>query len=475
MEIVGRKHEISMMEQFHQSGRPEFIALYGRRRVGKTYLVEQLYRNRLHFSVTGVIEGKRKDQETVFMNALKRTGYAGPTFKSWYEAFEILKGILDGKIRQGERCVLFIDELPCFDTIRAGFVKAFGDFWNDWCLKHPEVMLIVCGSATTWMIKNIIDSHGGLHNRITHEMHIHPFTLGETEQYLLSKGIEWDRLSIVQIYSVLGGIPYYLSLIDKNDSATLAVDHLFFGRDAELKNEYARLFNSLFKTPEPYMQIVGMLCKNRRGMTRDEISSKMPGKDNGHLSGYLDNLVECDFLRLYYVKDSKGKKLKKTGGIYQIADSFTIFHDTFLSSPTTDRHFWSNHLGSSKINNWYGLAFERICMYHIEQIKQALGISSISTEYYSWRSRQMESGAQIDMVIERADRIINVCEMKYSEAEYSIQKDEDMKLRNRVSAFREESGTKYPIHKTIVTTFGLKRNAYSTAINEVVTMDDLVK
>ncbi len=463
------------MERFCQSGRPEFIALYGRRRVGKTYLVEQLYGNRFSFSVTGIIGGKRKDQKTVFMNSLRRSGYEGAEFKTWYEAFGILKTVLDGKIRGTERCILFFDELPCFDTARAGFVKAFGDFWNDWCLRHPEVMLIVCGSATTWMIKNIIDSHGGLHNRITHEMHIHPFSLGETEQYLLSNGIEWDRLSVIQIYSVLGGIPYYLGLIDKGDSSAMAVDRLFFGRDAELKNEYSRLFKSLFNAPEPYMKIVGMLSKCRKGMTRDEISAKMFRKDNGHLSEYLDNLVACDFLRLYYVKDSKGKKLKKTGGIYQITDFFTIFHDTFLSSPTTDPNFWSRNLNSAKMNNWCGLAFERICMCHIEQIKQAIGIGSIGTEYYSWRSRQAESGAQIDMVIERADRMINVCEMKYSEDEYSIQKDEDLKLRNRVGAFRRETGTKYPIHKTIVTTFGLKRNAYSAAIDDVVTMDDLFK
>ena len=473
MEIIGRKEEINRLNNYYNSKRPEFIALYGRRRVGKTYLIEQMYEGNFTFSVSGIIEGKRKDQITVFMNALKRAGYKGKAFKTWYEAFNILKGILEAKIVKGKRCIIFIDELPCFDTPRANFVKAFGDFWNDWGLKHPEVMLIVCGSATTWMVKNIIDSHGGLHNRITHEMHIHPFSLRETEQYLISQGIDWDRLSIVQIYSVMGGIPYYLSLIHNSDSVASAIDRLFFSRDAELKKEYARLFKSLYKRPEPYIKIVELLCRKKVGLTREEIAKNLDSHDNGHLTEYLNNLEKCDFIRLYHVKDNKGKNLKCTGGIYQIMDFFTVFHNTFMLTPTTDQHYWSNHLNTSTQNNWLGYAFERLCMYHIEEIKCALGIDRISTEYFSWRSKESTPAAQIDLIIERADRIINVCEIKYSENEYMLKKDEEQKIRNRVGVYKNEMNPKAAVQTILITTFGLIGGKYSSVFSNIITMDNL--
>ena len=473
MKIIGRKEEIRKLQTYYNSNRPEFVALYGRRRVGKTYLIEQMYGDTFAFYVTGIIEGKRNDQTTVFMNALKRAGYEGECFNTWYEAFNILKTTLEAKIVKGQRCIIFIDELPCFDTPRANFVKAFGEFWNDWGLKHPEVMLIVCGSATTWMIKNIIDSHGGLHNRITHEMHIHPFSLRETEQYLDAQDINWDRLSIVQIYSVMGGIPYYLSLLEPTDSVASAVDRLFFSRDADLKKEYGRLFKSLYKQPEPYVKIVELLCKKKAGMTREEISSKLSSHDNGHLTEYLKNLEKCDFIRLYHIKDSKGKKIKETGGIYQMMDFFTVFHNSFMSSPTTDPHYWSNHINSPNVNTWLGLAFERLCMYHIEEIKAALGIDKIGTEYFSWRSKESEAGAQIDLIIERADRIINVCEIKYSEQEYILKKEEDMKIRNRVGAYKNEVNPKSAVQTVLVTTYGLVPGKYSSIFVNTITMDNL--
>jgi len=473
MKLIGRIREVNRLKNWHASGKAEFIALYGRRRVGKTYLVEQLFDHELAFNVTGIIEGTRKEEEEVFLNALRRIGYTGKPFKTWLEAFNILKNLLQKKLDTGQRCLVFIDELPCFDTLRAGFVKAFGDFWNDWCVKHADVMLIVCGSATTWMIKNIIDSRGGLHDRITHEMHIHPFSLRETEEYLLSNGIEWDRLSVLQLYSILGGIPYYLSLIQPDDSVASAVDRLFYSDDAELKGEYERLFRSLYKSPEPYIKIMDTLCKSRDGMTRDEIASKTAFSDNGHISEFLDNLEKCDFIRVYYVKDSLGKKLKKTGGIYQIMDFFTMFHNSFLKHPSTDPHYWSNHLGTPTVNTWLGLAFEKVCAYHIEQIKHALRIDAIGTEYFSWRSRDSSPRAQIDLLIERDDRKTHICEVKYSENDYSLQKEEEAKIRNRIGRYREESGTRYSIIPLLITTYGLSQGKYSSLFKNVITMEQL--
>lgn len=351
-------------------------------------------------------------------------------------------------------------------------MKALGHFWNSWAQQHKQVMLIVCGSATSWMIKNIIDNHGGLHNRITHEMHLHPFDLYETELMLLSNNVHWDRLSILQIYMVLGGVPYYLEMVQPSDSVASAIDRLFFGPNATMADEYERLFKSLFKDPAPYLQIIYELSKEKQGISREEILKRTKMTNNGHFSDYLTNLVKCDFIRYYFVKSTK---IKKTDGLYQLTDMFVIFYNTFLKQPVTDEHYWTMHLNTPMINNWHGLSFERVCMLHIPQIKYALGIDRIGVEYYSWRSKNKTNGAQVDLLLERADRIINLCEIKFSIGEYTLDKDEDLKLRNRISTFVAEVDVKYAVVPVIVTTYGMKMNTYSGGICQQITMDDLFR
>lgn len=470
--MIGRKHELAALKSYYDSGRAEFVALYGRRRVGKTYLVNEFFGSRFAFNITGVIDGEKSEQIAAFVQGLRNIGYSGRVPKTWMDAFYELQKLLEQSIASGERCVLFIDELPCFDTPKAGFVRALGHFWNSWAQAHKEVLLIVCGSATSWMIKNIIDNHGGLHNRITHEMHLHPFNLYETELMLHSRDVHWDRLSIMQIYMALGGIPYYLEMLQPTDSVASALDRLFFGSDATMTDEYDRLFKSLFKDPTPYMDILRVLAREKQGITRDEILTQTKMTDNGHFSEYLMNLVKCDFIRYYFVKS---KKIKRNDGLYQLTDMFVIFYNTFVAQPVTDEHFWSMHINTPQINNWNGLSFERICMLHIPQIKHALGIDRIGVEYYSWRSKDSAEKAQIDLLLERADRIINLCEIKYSVKEYTIDKDEDLKLRNRQGTFAEETGTRYAVLPILISTFGMKTNMYSGGIFQQITMDDLFR
>jgi len=468
--MIGRKQEIADLERYYNSSKAEFIAVYGRRRVGKTFLVNEFFHSDFAFYVTGVIDGDKSEQFAAFTNGLRKIGYDGKVPQNWMEAFFLLENILEPKLQDGKRCVLFMDELPCFDTPKAGFVKALGHFWNSWAQQHKQVMLLVCGSATSWMIKNIIDNHGGLHNRITHEMHLHPFNLCETELMLLNNNVHWDRLAILQIYMALGGVPYYLEMLQPTDSVASAIDRLFFGQNATMADEYERLFKSLFKDPEPYLQIICELSKEKQGISREEILKRTKMTDNGHFSEYLTNLVKCDFIRYYYVKSTK---IKKTDGLYQLTDMFVIFYNTFLKHPVTDEHYWTMHLNTPMINNWYGLSFERVCMLHIPQIKHALGIDRIGVEYYSWRSKNKESGAQIDLLLERADRIINLCEMKFSIGEYTLDKEEDLKLRNRISTFVSEVDVKCSVVPVMVTTYGMKMNTYSGGICQQVTMDDL--
>jgi hypothetical protein len=281
--------------------------------------------------------------------------------------------------------------------------------------------------------------------------------------------IGWDRLAILQMYMAVGGIPYYLSLLQRGESVAQAIDRLFFARNAPLRDEYERLFASLFRKPEPYLEILKVLSSCRQGVTREEIAKAVGTYENGHLSDYLKNLIRCDFVRYYYTRSTK---IKKTDGLYQLTDFFVIFYNTFVKNATTDEHFWTNHLLSPTLNTWFGLTFERVCMAHIPQIKKALGIDRIGTEYYSWRSKQVPR-AQVDMIIERADHLINLCEIKYTMAEYTITASEDMKLRNRISTFIRESKTKSAVIPTWITPYGLSKNEYSANIMYQVTINDL--
>lgn len=321
VQLIGREEEQLLLRKYIGSDRSEFIAVYGRRRVGKTFLITETFKDALAFDMTGVIDGDKEDQLVSFNMALKESGYEGKRVTGWYEAFEALKEVVK-KVPQDKPAIVFIDELPCLDTPRSGLVKALDLFWNGWANRQSNVKLIVCGSATTWIVDNIIDNHGGLHNRITHEMHIHPFTLHDTEEYLTANGFKWNRLAMAQAYMILGGIPYYLSLLDNALSLPASIDRLFFSRDAELKKEFDRLFKSLFKSPQSYVDIIQLLANNKKGLTRKEISEKLKKETGGHLSKLLVNLENCDFVRKYNVRE---RKINSNNGIYQLTDFYIHF------------------------------------------------------------------------------------------------------------------------------------------------------
>lgn len=469
-QIIGRKEEIARIKDYYESERPEFIAVYGRRRVGKTFLIRQIFDNHFAFDMTGIIDGSKTEQMDAFHVAMCSYGYKGRKAKNWIEAFYNLRVLLESKMEKGKRCVVFIDELPCLDTPKAGFVNALGHFWNNWANWQPEIMLIVCGSATSWMVRNVIDNHGGLHDRITHEMHLHPFCLRETEEYFHANGFSWNRLSILQAYMAIGGIPYYMSLFERKESPAVGLDRLFFAEGAELRKEYRRLFASLFKNEKPYIEIIEALSKRRQGMNRDELSRALGKKNNGKLGEMLTDLIYCDFVKKSFVCD---KRIKKNSAIFQLVDFYTIFYHTFIEKKTTEPHCWTRNLHTAHINVWHGLAFERVCMCHMPQIKNALGIRSVAAEYYSWRSRISENGAQIDIIIDRADNTINLCEAKYSNGLYSLDKEEYLKSQNRIAAFADETQTRSSIVPTMITTFGVAPGQYSSQIPVFILLDDL--
>ena len=469
--IIGREQEIKKLSAAVDRVRPEFIALYGRRRVGKTFLINQMFRNQFAFKMTGVIEGTLKDQFTAFVDAMNDYGFDVPEKpKDWMQAFIMLKNALKKKVNNGEQCIVFIDELPAMDAEGSNVAGAVGYFWNNWASQYDNFVFIICGSATSWMITNVIDSKGGLHDRITVEMPIHPFTLKETEQYLEYQHFLWNRQMVLQAYMIFGGIPYYLSLLDKEESLVQNVDRLFFSQDIQMRREFRRLFNTLYKNPEKYIDIIKALNKSRKGLTREEIASELKCSNNGHLGKQLEDLVCCDLIRKNIVRE---KEIKRKDAIYQLCDFFCLFYLTFIERAEVEQQYWSHHINTPEVNSWMGLTYERICMAHIQQIKHSLHLDTISTLSYSWRSKTSTPAAQIDIIIERADKIVNICEVKYCQYEYNLDKDEYERINKRKNAFIKETGLRHTPWLTMITTEGVARGKYSEMIQTQVTLDDL--
>jgi hypothetical protein len=465
MKIVGRKNEIRELDRLTQSGLPEFVAVYGRRRVGKTFLVKEYFGNNFVFYTTGVSRGSKAAQLQNFHDSLIEYGYYGRNGapKDWYEAFARLRELVAQSRKK--RKVIFLDELPWMDTQKSDFVQAIDLFWNKWCSTRADVMLVVCGSAASWMVKNIIKNRGGLHNRITGAIHLMPFSLGETNTYLHSRGVRWPAQTVAECYMVMGGIPYYLQQIDGTMSLAQNIDRMFFRENALLAEEFNNLYSSLFAKSNDHVEIVRTLAKKRKGMTRDEIVAATSLSDGGGLTRRLTELEQCGFIRRYtMVNDARQ--------LYQLTDFYTLFYFHFLANEKGyDDEAWMHLQGKPRHNNWLGLSFERLCFAHLPQIRQALGIAGVATKTFAFQTE----GAQVDMVIERADKTVCVCEMKWSSLPYSISKGEDAKLRNRLAVVQE----KYPHHTLLmvmVTSAGLVRNGFALSdVQREVTIEDLLR
>ena len=471
--MFGRDREKKRLTELIQSGESEFIAVYGRRRVGKTYLIRQFFEDKFCFYVSGVLNGRTNEQKAVFKRALEQYGLPQSRATEWMDLFFELERLLEDKVREGEPCIIFIDELPCFDTHKSRFLPAFDHFWNGWASRHQNVKLIVCGSSTSWMISKLINAHGGLHNRLTEQMYLEPFTLAEVEGYLSGRGFTWSRQNIVDAYMAFGGVPFYLSLFRREESFSQAIDRLYFQKKAPLAEEFDRLFASLFRFPEPYIEIIKVLSECKEGLSRDEIAKRVNMQSGGRLSDLLQDLLNCDFIRQYKIRTRKGVSSKDS--FYALSDMFSLFHLHFKKKPSSNPRFWQQHLNEPVVTTWQGLAFEQVVMHHVEQIKSALGISGIAVEHYSWRSKTTTPGSQIDLILDRADNMLNLCEIKYSKDEYLLTKDEMQRLKLRRQNFTIETGTKQGIFLTMITPYGLVRNEQYYDIQAELVLDDLFR
>lgn len=467
-QIIGRLAEIKSLENYYDSGRPEFIVVYGRRRVGKTFLIKELFSERFAFYFTGSLNVKNKTNLLMFDAALRQFGSCdNSASKNWFDAFQKLRDLLSRD--QGVRKIVFIDEMPWLDTSKSEFLPAFDYFWNSWTSSNPDIMFIGCGSATTWITKNIFKNKGGLHNRLTGRIYLSPFTIGECEDYFQARSIVITRYQLAECYMILGGIPYYLSLFEKGLSFTQNVDKLCFAKQAKLKNEFEELFGSLFKHPGRYLEVVEALASKRSGMSLKEICEDAEIPLGGNVSKIMDDLEQSSFIERY----SDFTKRKRETQFY-LVDSFTLFYFEFIKNNTfKDEFFWTNFIDNGQHRAWFGYAFEQLCRLHLPQIKRKLGISGVSTSTTTWKSHESSPGAQIDLVIKRNDGVINLCEIKYTKHEYTISKEYASELEKKISVFRKESKTKYAIHLTMITTFGVSRAGYFSMMQSEVGLDDL--
>lgn len=474
-EIIGRKPERKELDKLYESGRPEFVAVFGRRRVGKTFLVREHFWGRFTFYHTAIspadFQDKRSDLKKVQLRAFCTSiqHYGGDwdeTPKDWFEAFGCLRSLLEQSDKKGRKLV-FIDELPWMDSDQSGFVSALEHFWNSWGAGQPDLMLIVCGSAASWMNDKIINNTGGLYGRLTCEMHLSPFNLGECERFYQSRGISMDRYGQVQCYMVLGGIPYYLNYLKPEYSLSENIDNLFFAKNGRLRKEFERLYDSLFSHSVKYKEIVRLLSTKRSGFTRKEIAEQTSISYNGRLSKMLKALENSDFVVSYTYFGGSVRQV-----YYKLVDRLSLFYLNFINGRKFVRQgFWTRSLRSSELNVWRGLAFEDVCLIHHLQIKRALGFGAVDAVVAPWRSKN--GAAQVDLLFDRGDRVVNLCEMKFVADEFSIDNECDADLRRKVERFVEDTVCKKSVHLSLVTTYGLVKNKYAGRIQSVVTMDDL--
>ena len=469
-DIIGRKEEIKILQSVLDSNKSEFVAVYGRRRVGKTFLIRSVLKDTITFQVTGMGNVNLKQQLTNFHVALQNLQPDNqiPQIDNWLMMFQQLISYLESLPSQKK--VIFIDELPWFDTKGSGFIQALEHFWNSWASARKDVKLITCGSAASWMINKLINNKGGLHNRITKRIRIVPFMLNECEQFIKHNHSVLDRYQIIQLYMVLGGIPYYWNEVLSSESAIQNINRICFTENGLLRKEFSNLFSSLFYNSEKHLMVVNALATKAKGMTREDILTITKLPNAGSSTKILEELEESGFIRKYV---PFGKKSKNS--LYQLVDFYTLFYLKFIEGTSVlDKDFWLNAIDNPQQRAWSGYAFEQVCLYHLQQIKQGLGISGIQTHTSSWRSSNSENGSQVDLVIDRRDQVVNLCEMKYSINPFVIDKKYGEELRNKIGTFKYETKTRKSIFLTLITTFGVQQNSYSAGlVQNSLTMDVL--
>lgn len=448
--FVGREAETQKLHEIMEADEPTFLAVYGRRRVGKTYFLKQKLNPWLVFEMSGLYKGTNKQHLNEFAQKLavaKKISVPIATPASWLGAFKLLITALEEMPKKKKKAIFF-DELPWLNTPKSGFLTGLEYFWNSWASLRSDIALVVCGSAASWMIKHVVRNKGGLHNWITHQIKMQPFTLSETETFVTQVNSGLDRYQMLQLYMAFGGIPHYLMEVKPGKSATQIIDEVCFSPQGLLKDEFTALYESLFSNASVHIQVIRALAKKHIGMSRSELIAATGLPNAGSTTRVLEELEESDFI----LKTYPFGKLKRDA-LYRVADLFSLFYIRFMESgKTTGSGSWLKASQTPAAKTWAGYGFESLVMLHLQQVKQALGISGIYTESTSWQ--QKEPGAQIDLLIDRADYVINICEMKFASIPYSLTNVEVEKMNNRILVFKKATQTKKAIWPVLISPFG---------------------
>lgn len=472
--IIGRKEEKSRLKRAYDSGSSEFVAVYGRRRIGKTFLIREFFKNRFTFQYTGIFNVSNKKQLEEFYVSLLSQGLKKPAEgcpKDWFEAFHLLEQLIRKSSRK--RKVIFIDELPWMDSRNSKFIQAFEHFWNGWASARKDILLIICGSATSWIINKIFRNKGGLYNRVTYKILLRQFSLHECEELVSHLRLPLNRNMIIEGYMVMGGIPYYWTKLEPSKSMGRNINDLFLTMGGELHNEFNYIYGSMFNSPDKYMKVIDALSGKKSGLTRDEIIANGKLESNGQLSRILEDLIECGFIRKYCHPD---KRLRDA--IYQLVDCYSLFYYQFVKNAhNVDEEYWVRLMRTPAYHTWCGLSFERVCLLHTRQIKAALGIGGIMSNIFSWqiKGNEYHPGVQIDLLIDRADNVVDVCEMKYAPEGYTLTAASLKKMKTKLNVFRQYTPARKYVEAVLVTSNGVVKNQYSAEILNYVTGDQLFK
>ena len=450
--MVGREYERARLEKSLKTNKSELISIYGRRRIGKTYLIRQVYQKYTKFEMTGMYAGTSQQQLEIFHDALSRVSSRFAKVDvpvNWHDAFELLKTYING-LRGKSKKVIFIDEFPWIDTHKSSFLSYFGHFWNTYCEKRSDLVVVICGSSASYMVHNIGANKGSLHSRIEYTLELQPFSLYETRLYLKSKSINWPNKSILQLYIAIGGIPHYLSKIQKGQSVVQNIQRLCFDSNGDLTKEFDEIFESLFEHSQLHVKIVRALAVTQRGITRKQLLESTKVTDNGDFTKAINELKVSGFVSEYH---AIGKKVKDK--LFRLSDEYSNFYIKYIE-PNKNQgvDFWKMKAQSQSYLSWAGFNFETICLKHVEQIKMALGIRAIQSVNSSWST----DGAQVDLVIARKDNWINLCEMKFYDKEYRMDVKERKRIENKVAKFRLDTKTKDAISVTMISTYGVIEN-----------------
>lgn len=475
--LVGREEEIKRLKNALNSKNAELIAIYGRRRVGKTFLVRTIFQKNLTFEFSGVNGATMKEQLLNFSFALKDwmkspVDLAVPP--NWVAAFQALRNFLEPRVT-AHKTVIFFDEFPWIHTQKSNFLRAFDHFWNSWASKYPNLTVVICGSAASWMLQNVLNNKGGLHNRVTLHLRLMPFSLKEASLYLTTRDVQLNQYQLLQVYMAVGGIPYYLKFIEKGESAAQAIDRLFFAKQAPMRSEFDNLYRALFDNPTHHESVIRALARVSRGLSRNEIIETTGLSSGGTVTKVLSELEESGFITAYI-------PFEKTANdaLFKLTDEYSLFYLKFTDkSRTTGTGTWVALSDGASYRSWSGYAFEAICFKHVEQIKVALGPISYAEESV-WRfvpaKGSKDAGAQIDLLLDRRDDTINICEMKFSKEPFTITKSYSKELEQKLEVFREKTKTKKNIHLVMITTYGVTKNEYSkTLVQNEISMEALFR